>query len=155
MELTKKVHRAFSDAIQAGDIDAVQAMVDRHPGLVNAPGWAPPPMHCAVLWDQALVAELLIAQGADLETLDPDRQTTALRYAVLYAKPQMLQLLIRAGANRGPIQPGGQSALELAQSAAQGDYERYSDMPAREEYEAIVALLESEQSREGKDRSSQ
>ncbi len=141
VEIPKEVHRAFSDAIQHGDVGKARELINQHGSLVNPTNWAPPPLHCAVLWNQPAVAEILIASGANLEALDPDRQTTALRYAIMYARPQMLQLLIEHGANLGKIHTEGQTALELAQSAAEGDYEEYADMPRREEYRPVLALL--------------
>ncbi len=144
MLVSHETHRKFSDAIGCGDAAVVRALIQQHATLVNHPDWTPPPLHCCVLWNQVEIAKILLANGADLEALDPDRQTTPLRYAILFAKPEMARLFISLGARRTPITPGGMSAQELAQAAAAGEYEQYSDMPRRTEYSEILTLLEEE-----------
>ena len=141
MALTKEEHTAFSNAIETGDCDTVEAMIGRYTELVNHPNWTPPPLHCAILWGQPAVAELLLDHGADIEMLDPDRQTTPLRYAIMYCKADVISLLLSKGANTGPIVEGGTSALQLATDCAGGGYEEYEDLPRPQEYAAVVTLL--------------
>lgn len=142
MTLTKADHTAFSDAIEAGDLHTVETLVQQHPELVNHPDWTPPPIHCAVLWTQPKVAELLLDHGADIEMRDPDRQTTPLRYAIMFCKTELIPLFLSRGASAGPIVEGGMSALALAQDAANGAYEEYDDLPSRDEYGKVVTLLQ-------------
>lgn len=142
MTLTKADHTAFSDAIQSGNIPTVASLIQQHPELVNHPDWTPPPLHCAVLWDQAAVAELLLDNGADIEMQDPDRQTTPLRYAIMYGKTELFPVLLSRGANTGPIVEGGTSALQLAKDAAAGALEEYDDLPSRDVYGKVVRRLE-------------
>ena len=99
MTLTRADHVAFSDAIESGDCVAVKSLIGQHPELVNHSQWTPPPIHCSVLWNQPKVAQLLLDNGADIEMLDPDRQTTPLRYAIMYAKPDLILLLLSRGVN--------------------------------------------------------
>ena len=141
MSLSKADHASLSDAIESGDLDSVAALIQRHPQLLNHPDWTPPPVHCAILWNQPKVAELLLDSGAEIEMLDPDRQTTPLRYAIMYCKADLIPILLRRGANAGPIVENGSSALQLAQNAASGAYEEFDDLPSRCEYGDIVALL--------------
>ena len=141
MSLTKHEQTAFSDAIEVGDVDKVAALIKLHPELVNHPDWTPPPLHCAVLWNQSCVAKLLIESGADIEGLDPDRKTTPLRYAIMYCKADLIPLLVQRGANAGPIVQDGTSALELAMEAEGGAYESYDDLPSRDEYTKVVDAL--------------
>lgn len=141
MTVPRAIHTAFSDAIETGDAEAVETLVRQHTMLVNHPDWTPPPIHCAVLWNQPTIAEILLDNCADIERRDPDRNTTPLRYAILYCKPQMISLLISRGANPGPIVDHGTTALQLAQDAAAGEFEQYDDMPSRDEYGQVVELL--------------
>ena len=134
MTATEADHTALSDAIESGDVQTVKSIIEGHPELVCHPDWTPPPIHCAVLWNQPRIAEFLLEKGADIEALDPDRQTTPLRYAVLYAKTDLISLLLSYGANAGPIVENGISALQLAEDAANGTYEEYDDLPSRDEY---------------------
>lgn len=139
--LSQKDHRAVSDAIEAGDIDAVRLMLQQDPDLANNPQWTPPPLHCAILWNQPEVAELLLDSGADIEMLDPDRQTTPLRYAIMFGKTALIPLLISRGANTGPIVEGGESSIQLAKSALSGQYKDFDDLPRPKEYQAVVDVL--------------
>lgn len=111
MPLTKDDHAAFSDAIQFGDVRSVESLIQRHPDLVDHPDWTPPPLHCAVLWNQRRVADVLLNNGADIEMRDPDRSTTPLRYAIVYCRTVLIPLLLTRGANAGPIVENGTSAV--------------------------------------------
>ena len=105
------INEAFADAIETGDGDEVKRICAEHPELANAPGWTPPPLHCAVLWNQPEMAAILLDHGADIELPDPDRGATPLRYAIMYARAGLLPLLISRGANTGPVVAGGSTAL--------------------------------------------
>ncbi len=131
----------FASSIENGNVQRVAEMLVANRSLANPDNWTPPPLHCAVLWNQPRVAEVLLDHGADIEGLDPDRQTTPLRYAILYAKPEMISLLVARGANTGVIVDGGTTAMELATSAAEGHYSRYDDLPKPSHYAEVVALL--------------
>ena len=134
-------HDELSNAIEAGDEATVEELLQKHPALVNSPDWTPPPLHCAVLWNQPKIAEILLDNGADIEIRDPDRSTTPVRYAVLYCKKEMIRLLLSHGANSGPIVETGTTLLQLALNAARGEFEEYDDMPSRDEYGEIVEML--------------
>ncbi len=134
-------HDELASAMEKGDTVRVDQLLAAHPDLVNSPEWTPPPLHCAVLWDQPSVAEILLQRGANIEIRDPDRNTTPLRYAILYCKPELVRHLISGGANAGAIEEGGLTAFELASEAAAGAYEKYDDLPRRDEYSKIVELL--------------
>jgi len=141
MELSQENHTAFSNAIKAGDVDAVRSILQQHPTLVNHPDWTPPPLHCAILWDQLEVVELLLDSGADIEMLDPDRQTTPLRYAIMYCKTSVIPCLLSRGANAKAIVDGGATAIELAKKGLAGEYEIFDDLPRPVAYKAVVDLL--------------
>ena len=130
------------DAIKQGQAVVLRQWMAAAPNWVNASGWTPPPLHCTVLWNQPQMAEVLLDAGAELEMLDPDRQTTPLRYAVMYAKPEMIRLLVARGASCDPIHDGGSTALELAREAANGAYAEFDDLPRPSEFAPIVQLLE-------------
>jgi len=137
----KDDHVSLSDAIESGDIGLVKSMIEKFPELVSHPDWTPPPIHCAVLWNQPKIAELLLDNGADIETLDPDRQTTPLRYSIMFAKTDLIPMLLDRQANSGAIVEGGTTAMQLAEEAAGGAYEEYEDLPSRDAYSEVVAVL--------------
>lgn len=127
--MDRDTHRHFSDTIQSGDTWAVTAIIRQHPELINHPDWTPPPLHCAVLWNQPKIVEILLDNGAEIEMLDPDRKTSPLRYAIVYCQKEKISLLLARGANTGPIAPGGTTALELAQECVNGAYKAFDDLP--------------------------
>ncbi len=140
--LSKDDHITLSVAIQSGDAVTVASFVKQCPEVVNHPDWTPPPLHCAILWSQPAIAELLLDSGADIEMRDPDRQTTPLRYAIMFGKTDSIPLLLSRGASTQPIVENGTSALELALEAADGAYEEYDDLPSRDTYRNVVRLLQ-------------
>ena len=142
MTLAKQDHDAFATALESGDLATVESLIRRYPELVSHPDWTPPPIHCAVLWNQPKVAELLLDHGADIEMRDTDRQTTPLRYAIMYCKTDLIPLLLSRGAHAGPLADGRCSALQIAKKGAAGAYEEFEDLPRRETYEEVVTLLE-------------
>ena len=141
--LTMTKHDQLAEAIEAGDVAKVGQILGEHPELVNSPEWTPPPLHCAVLWDQPQVAEVLLQHGADIEIRDPDRQTTPLRYAIMYCKPDLIRLFVSQGAEAGAIVENGTTALQLAIEAASGAYEELDDLPSRDDYQEIAELLKN------------
>ena len=131
----------LANAIESGEAQAVEQLLQQKPDLVNSKDWTPPPLHCAVLWNQPQIAELLLDSGADLEMRDPDRQTTPLRYAILYGKTDVIPVLLARGANTGTNEEDGSTAMELAIQAANGDFEEYEDLPSAAEYGAVIQTL--------------
>ena len=135
------VHHELANSIESGDTASVKRIIQENPGLVNSQDWTPPPLHCAVLWNQPLVAEILLDHGADLEIRDPDRETTPLQYATLYCKKDMIRLLVSRGARANFTRDGGSDVLQLAIRGTQGEFEEFDDLPTPTQYEAIVNLL--------------
>ncbi len=130
-------HIAFADAIESGDGDQIRSLLQSFPELLAHPDWVPPPIHCAVLWKQPSSVQVLLDSGADIESQEPDRKTTPLRYAVMYCQLESIQLLLSRGANAGAVVDGGTTALQLAQEAADGAYEEFEDLPARENLDSL------------------
>ncbi len=135
------IHDDLADAIEAGDVAKVRQLVVEHPELVNSPDWTPPPLHCAVLWNQPQVAEVLLDNGANIEIRDPDRDTTPIEYAVVYCKKDLIPLLLSRGAKTDFSDEGGRTVLQLALDAADGAFEEYDDLPSPAEYNEVVDLL--------------
>ena len=142
MTIPPSIHTEFSDAIEFGKLDKVSTLVSQYPDIVNHPAWTPPPLHCAVLWNQVKIAETLLENGADMEMPDPDRDTTPLRYAIMYCKPEMVSFLLARGGNAGVVKQGGTTAMQLAREGANGTFEHYDDMPPRTHYAAVIQVLE-------------
>ena len=94
MKLTQAHHTSLSDAIETGDYHTASSLIQQHPDIVDHPNWTPPPIHCAIYWNQPRIAELLLDNNADIELFDHDRQTTPLRYATMSGKTDVIPLLL-------------------------------------------------------------
>ena len=121
-------------AIDADDVDRIERLLTISPDLVNSTDEAPPPIHWAIYRDKRRAVETLLNHGADLALRDRDRDATPLDYAVVYARRELIPLLISRGANLD-------SAMGVALKGASGGFEEYAELPSREQYEATVELL--------------
>ena len=121
-------------AIDADDVDRIDRLLTMSPDFVNSTDVAPPPIHWAIYRDRRGAAEALLNRGADLALRDRDRDATPLDYAVVYARRELIPLLIARGANLD-------SGMRVALKGASGGFEEYAELPDRRQYEGIVELL--------------
>jgi len=86
------------DAVQAGDLSRVKALVTENPGLVNEKdNRGRSPLHYAAFGGSVDLIEFLVGKGAKLEPQDPQRQTP-LHYAATYDKKDAVAALLKRGA---------------------------------------------------------
>ena len=121
-------------AIEADDVDRIERLLKMRPGLVNSAEQAPPPIHWAIYQDKRRAVKALLDHGTDLALRDRDRDATPLDYAVVYARIELIPLLISRGADLD----GG---MRVALKGASGGFEEYAELPSRRQYEDIVELL--------------
>ena len=121
-------------AIEADDVDRIEQLLTMCPGLVNSAGEAPPPIHWAIYRNKRGAVEALLNHGADLTLQDRDRDATPLDYAVVYARRELIPLLISRGASLD-------CGMLVALKGASGGFEEYPELPDRQQYEGIVELL--------------
>ena len=124
----------FYALIAAGDDDGVREMLAREPDLARSCGSTPPPLHWAIYHNRSGIAELLLNAGADLGLRDQDRMATPVEYATVYARRQIIRLLVARGAD-------AERGLEVALKGAAGGFEEFPELPSRAVYGAVVALL--------------
>lgn len=129
-------------AIDTDDLESAGKLLSEDRELANSREKTPPPLHLAVYLNKPLMIDLLLDHGADIEIKDQDRSTTPVRYAIVYARQDIIRQLVSRGANVGAIQENGTTALEVAKKGAAGGFEEYKELPSREEYGEIVKLLE-------------
>ena len=122
------------DAIEADDADRIAQVLIKRPGLVNSLEETPPPIHWAIYRDKRRAGEALLDRGADLGLRDQDRDATPLDYAVVYARRESIRMLIAHGASP-------EAGMHVALKGASGGFEAFEELPNREQYEEIVALL--------------
>lgn len=122
------------EAIDADDADRIERLLTRSPGLLNSAAVTPPLIHWAIYRDKRRAVEALLNHGADLALRDRDRDATPLDYAVVYARRELIPLLVSRGADLD-------SGMQVALKGASGGFEEYAELPDRAEYEGVVALL--------------
>ena len=111
------------EASALGRLERVRELLERGPGLER--GWSADgatALHFACFFAHQVVAELLVAHGADIQS--PARgfgQVTPLHSAAAGHSARIVELLLAAGAHPDARQQGGFTALQSA--AQQGNLE--------------------------------
>jgi len=98
--MAAKIHQAVIES----DYKGIKAIVDRDPKAVNliAPAGGHKgvtPIQIAAQQGQVEMAALLFGLSADLEIPDVEHECTALGWAAYFGQAEMVELLIRFGAN--------------------------------------------------------
>ena len=132
--------RELYDAISAEDVTRIERLLTENPDLANCKDYTPPPIHTAVYENKLKSVEALLDHGADIELRDQDRNTTPVRWAIVYARQEIIRLLVSRGAYLGSRNLSG-TALQVALEGAEGGMEDFPELPTRDEYRKIAALL--------------
>lgn len=144
----------FHNAARNGDLMALRSLLesDSTELEVRSPFQATP-LHAAILSGQTDAVRLLLAHGANTESLGPDEYCelcfTALHLAARDGKDQIVHLLLEAGADRKAKQKySGRTALELAANAGHDgvvqillEKEKNSDADSPSPYDVSEANL--------------
>jgi ankyrin repeat protein len=94
--------QAIMRAAQSGDLDALHAGLDAHPGWIDALGGGfqkATALHLAVLRNRHAAIRLLIARGADLDRRDFPDNAAPLHFAAAHGDLETIALLVEAGAD--------------------------------------------------------
>lgn len=108
------------DSVEAGDLAAVQALLEANAVDVNAANHGDrfTPLHLAILTDRPEIAALLVVHGADIEALDV-KQRTPLELAVRVGDTESAKLLVNAGADVHKKNREGMTPLHVAAKTGQ------------------------------------
>ncbi|MFA7329344.1 MAG: ankyrin repeat domain-containing protein, partial [Candidatus Ratteibacteria bacterium] len=83
------------DAAVAGDVAKVKALLEKNPGLVNAKdNRGLTPLHLAAMYGRKDVAEVLLANKANIEAKANDSGGTPLHWAVFNDRKDVVKLLL-------------------------------------------------------------
>jgi hypothetical protein len=105
---------SIHDAVKAGDLEAVRAILAEDRTLINAlDDFRYTPLDWAATTAEWGIFELLLKAGADVGNIGWDGGTV-LHRACHYEKPEMAELLIRRGVDRHRQNQWGRSALHVA-----------------------------------------
>lgn len=108
------------DEIRQGRIEAVKALVEKAPGLINSRSVGIYPLHQAVRSGQKEIAEFLISKGADINKFAKDAsefapiEFTALTEAIRSNDIGMIKMFMDKGANASRVTSLGESYLHYA-----------------------------------------
>ena len=97
-------------AAHLGRLDALKALIDADPALVDAKGGdGKRPLHCAGTVE---IAEFLLDRGAEIDALDDDHNSTPAQYMVI-KQPEICRLLIARGAKSDLLMAVGLGDVDL------------------------------------------
>jgi ankyrin repeat protein len=94
-----------------GEMDIVHVLLARG-AAVNPSGWTP--LHYAASGDSLPAIQELLARGAEVDSRAPNHQRTPLMMAAMYASEDVINALLKAGADPGARDQYGETAADLA-----------------------------------------
>jgi ankyrin repeat protein len=101
-------------AVEAGDLNAVKALIKQDPRLVNVKGWGDStPLHLAALNDRTEIATFLLAQKADVNA-KTTKEATALHFAAQRNNRQLAVILLAHGADINAVDASGWTPADRA-----------------------------------------
>jgi ankyrin repeat protein len=94
-----------------GEMDVLRVLLARG-AAVNGPGWTP--LHYAASGDSLPAVQELLAHGAEIDARAPNHQRTPLMMAAMHAGEDVINALLKAGADPGARDQYGETAADLA-----------------------------------------
>ena len=94
-----------------GEMDVLRVLLARG-AAVNPSGWTP--LHYAASGDSLPAVQELLAHGAEVDARAPNHLRTPLMMAALHAGEDVIQALLKAGADPAARDRSGQTAADLA-----------------------------------------
>ena len=104
------------DAIRANDFDWALRIVTADPDAVECPEGIPPPLEYCGDEDKPEWALWLLDHGADIERLNHDYGSTALKCAIIRRQKRAIRTLVKRGAD-------ATEAMDIVQRGLAGDFE--------------------------------
>ena len=118
-------------AVKRGDLAAMRRLLERKPALANARSETDArgtfPLHVAAEFGQAGAARLLLEYGANVAARDLENDAIALGWAAFFGRPEVVTVLLNAGAEPSQRNKHGLTPLGCALGGAQGKWQKFSN----------------------------
>jgi ankyrin repeat protein len=118
-------------AVKRGDLPAMRRLLESDPALANARSETDArgtfPLHVAAESGQAGAARLLLEYGADVSARDLENDAIALGWAAFSGRPEVVEILILAGAEVSQRNKHGLTPLGCAVGGTQGKWSQFSN----------------------------
>jgi ankyrin repeat protein len=109
-------------AVVKGNLNKVAALLKDHPEQLESKNdLGRTPLHLAVIHNELEIAELLLANGADVNARDPDQHTPLIWTTWIFNHDKMMRLLLAKGADVNLSDRWGMTALAYAATLGQID----------------------------------
>jgi ankyrin repeat protein len=109
-------------AVVKGNLNKVAALLKDHPEQLESKNdLGRTPLHLAVIHNELEIADLLLANGADVNARDPDQHTPLIWTLWIFNHDKMMRLLLAKGADVNLSDRWGMTALAYAAKLGQID----------------------------------
>ena len=131
-------------AVKRGDLAAMRRLLERDPALANARSESDArgtfALHVAAESGQAGAARLLLEYGADVALRDLENDASALGWAAFHGRPDVVEVLLNAGAEPSQRNKHGLTPLGCAVGGTLGRWEKFSNATT-DDWRRCAALL--------------
>ena len=121
--LRRRLHELYAE-IATGSIVRVRELLQREPDLTRAAKETPPPCTGRSITTVCGSRNFCSMPEPTSELRDPDRDARPLEYAIVYARKQIIRVLVAHGA-------GARNGLGTALKGAGGAFEEFPELPSR------------------------
>ena len=134
------------DATKRGDLGTIKMLLDENRDLANSRSEKHArgtyPLHVATEFGQGEAARVLVDYGANVSLLDSENEAIPLGWAAFFGRPQVVAVLLEAGAEPSQRNKNGLTPLGCAVGGTKGRWEKFSNATL-EDWQRAVDIIRS------------